>query len=98
QLERSRDVRTSSRRSPDDAARRESERRSSLSGADKLMELGGVDEEVVQILGQAAVHSPEDLVKTPIEQVASATGIDMGDLAKLRQRALSWLAQAEGSH
>jgi transcription termination/antitermination protein NusA len=88
---------TSSRRRTDDSAKRESERRSHMSGADKLMELGGVDEEVVQILGQAQVHSPEDLVKTPIEQVASVTGIDMGDLAKLRQRALSWLAQAEGA-
>jgi N utilization substance protein A len=86
---------SSSRRRGDDAAKREAERRSNMTGADKLMELGGVDEEVVQILGQAQVHSPEDLVKTPIEQVASATGIDMGDLAKLRQRALSWLAQAE---
>jgi len=85
---------SSSRRRGDDAAKREQDRRSHMSGADKLMELGGVDEEVVQILGQAQVHSPEDLVKTPIEQVASATGIDMGDLAKLRQRALSWLAQA----
>jgi N utilization substance protein A len=88
---------TSSRRRTDDSAKRESERRSTLTGAEKLIELGGVDEEVIQILGQAQVHSPEDLVKTPIEQVASVTGIDMGDLAKLRQRALSWLQQAEGA-
>jgi len=83
-----------SRRRTDDV-RREAERRSRMSGAEKLIELGGVDEEVVQILAGAQVHSPEDLVKTPIEQVASATGIDMGDLAKLRQRALSWLAQTQ---
>lgn len=87
---------SNSRRRTDDV-KRESDRRQQMSGADKLMELGGVDEEVVQILSQAQVHSPEDLVKTPIETVASVTGIDMGDLAKLRQRALSWLAQAQES-
>jgi len=30
---------------------------------------------------------------TPIEQVAASTGIDMGDLARLRQRAISWLSE-----
>ena len=45
------------------------------------------------MLNQANIHSPEDLIKTPIDQVATATGIDMGDLARLRQRAISWLAE-----
>ena len=35
----------------------------------------------------------EDLIKTPIDQVAAVTGIEMSDLAKLRQRAMSWLAE-----
>jgi transcription termination/antitermination protein NusA len=83
-----------SRRRTDDV-RRETDRRSKMTGAEKLIELGGVDDEVVQILATAQVHSPEDLVKTPIEQVASTTGIDMGDLAKLRQRALNWIAQTQ---
>jgi hypothetical protein len=52
-----------------------------------------VDEEVLGVLAQANVHSPEDLIKTPIEQVAATTGIDMGDLARLRQRAISWLSE-----
>jgi hypothetical protein len=43
------------------------------------------------------VRTPEDLVKTPIDQLANSTNIDMGDLAKLRQRAISWLSAVEGS-
>ena len=39
----------------------------------------------------------EELVKAPIESLANSTGIDMGDLAKLRQRAISWLSAVEGS-
>jgi len=48
---------------------------------------------VLGVLAQANVHSPEDLIKTPIEHVAASTGIDMGDLARLRQRAISWLSE-----
>jgi len=76
-----------------DDARKEAERRSSLSGGQQLMELDGVDEDVLGVLAQANVHSPEDLIKTPIEHVAASTGIDMGDLARLRQRAISWLSE-----
>jgi len=83
-----------SRRRNDDV-RREAERRSQMSGEQKLLEIGGVDEDVVQLLAQAQVRSPEDLVKTPIDQIAAATGIDMADLAKLRQRVLTWLAASE---
>ena len=73
--------------------RKETERRSGMSGDQQLMELDGVDEEVLGVLHTANIHSPEDLIKTPIDQVATATGIDMGDLARLRQRAISWLAE-----
>ena len=64
-----------------------------MSGGQQLMELDGVDEEVLNVLAQANIHSPEDLIRTPIEQVATSTGIDMGDLARLRQRAISWLSE-----
>ena len=64
-----------------------------LSGDQQLMELDGVDEDVLGVLHTANVHSPEDLIKTPIEQIATTTGIDMGDLARLRQRAISWLSE-----
>src|SRR5262245_14045381 len=76
-----------------DDLRKEAERRSQLSGDQQLLELDGVDEEVLGVLHTANIHSPEDLIKTPIDQVATATGIDMGDLARLRQRAISWLSE-----
>jgi len=76
-----------------DDARKEAERRSSLSGGQQLMELDGVDEDVLTVLATANIHSPEDLIKTPIETIATTTGIDMGDLARLRQRAISWLSE-----
>ena len=76
-----------------DTRRAEAERRSGMSGDQQLLELDGVDEEVLGVLHGANIHSPEDLIKTPIEHVASATGIDMGDLARLRQRAISWLSE-----
>jgi N utilization substance protein A len=76
-----------------DDARKEAERRANMSGNQQLLELDGVDEEVLGVLAQANVHSPEDLIRTPIEQVAASTGIDMGDLARLRQRAISWLSE-----
>ncbi|MEP6865604.1 MAG: helix-hairpin-helix domain-containing protein, partial [Deltaproteobacteria bacterium] len=80
------------RRSKDDL-RKESERRSAMSGDQQLLELDGVDDSVLVVLHTANIHSPEDLIKTPIDQVATATGIDMGDLARLRQRAISWLSE-----
>jgi hypothetical protein len=64
-----------------------------MSGGQQLMELDGVDEDVLNVLAQANIHSPEDLIRTPIETVATTTGIDMGDLARLRQRAISWLSE-----
>jgi N utilization substance protein A len=73
--------------------RKEVERRSQLSGDQQLLELDGVDEDVLGVLHTANVHSLEDLIKTPIEHIATATGIDMGDLARLRQRAISWLSE-----
>ncbi|HMG24265.1 MAG TPA: transcription termination factor NusA [Kofleriaceae bacterium] len=76
-----------------DDARKEAERRSSLSGTQQLLELDGVDEDVLGVLATANIHSPEDLIKTPIESIATSTGIDMGDLARLRQRAISWLSE-----
>ncbi len=77
-----------------DDARREAERRSRLSGSDQLLELDGVNDEVLSMLAQANIHSPEDLVKTPIEALATSTGVDMGELARLRQRAIIWLSEA----
>jgi N utilization substance protein A len=76
-----------------DDARKEAERRARLSGTDQLLELDGINDEVLAILATANIHSPEDLIKTPIESIATATGIDMGDLARLRQRAISWLSE-----
>jgi N utilization substance protein A len=77
-----------------DDARKEAERRSRLSGTDQLLELEGVDEDVLKLLEQANIHSPEDLIKTPIESLATTTGFDMGELARLRQRAIIWLSEA----
>ncbi len=76
-----------------DDMRREADRRAALSGEAQLLEVGGIDEEILPILKSANVHSPEDLIKIPIDQVANVTGIDMSDLAKLRQRVMSWLAE-----
>jgi hypothetical protein len=76
-----------------DDARKEAERRANMSGTQQLLELDGVDEDVLNVLATANIHSPEDLIKTPIEVIATATGIDMGDLARLRQRAISWLSE-----
>src|SRR6185503_14183212 len=47
-----------------DDARKEAERRSRLKGTDQLLELDGVDEDVLNLLAQANIHSPEDLIKT----------------------------------
>ncbi len=85
---------TSSRRRPEDQ-RRETERRASLTGEAQLMEVAGVNEEVVQILAQAQVRSPEELVRMPLEELASITNIDMSDLAKLRQRVIAYLSQVD---
>jgi transcription antitermination factor NusA-like protein len=76
-----------------DDARKEAERRGHMSGTQQLLELDGVDEDVLNVLATANIHSPEDLIKTPIEAIATTTGIDMGDLARLRQRAISWLSE-----
>jgi N utilization substance protein A len=76
-----------------DDARKETERRAHMSGTQQLLELDGVDEDVLAVLATANIHSPEDLIKTPIESIATTTGIDMGDLARLRQRAISWLSE-----
>jgi N utilization substance protein A len=80
-------------RNSEGAVKKEAERRSSMSGDQQLLELDGVDDEVLVVLHSANIRSPEDLIKTPIDQVATATGIDMGDLARLRQRAISWLSE-----
>ena len=69
-----------------------------VAGARVLLEGPGVNEEVVQILAAAQVHSPDELVRMPLEQLASATGIDMSDLAKLRQRAITYLAAVEAAN
>lgn len=71
----------------------EEDRRAHLSGEEQLLEISGIDEELLTILAQANVRSPQDLVKVPIEEVASVTGIEMSDLARLRQRAMSWLSE-----
>ena len=76
-----------------DDARKEAERRKELSGGQQLMELDGVDKDVVTALATANIHSPEDLIKTPIESIATTTGFDMGEIARLRQRAISWLSE-----
>ncbi|MBK9070346.1 MAG: transcription termination/antitermination protein NusA [Myxococcales bacterium] len=72
---------------------KEAERRSQMSGPQQLLEIPGVDEEVLGILAEANVRSPQDLVAKPIDEMAAATGIDMGDLAKLRQRAVNWISE-----
>jgi transcription termination/antitermination protein NusA len=87
----------SSPRKRSDDARREADRRQTMSTAERLMDIPGIDEGLVQLFANAGVHSPEELIKTPIDQLANATGLDMGDLAKLRQRAISWISAVEGS-
>ena len=86
-----------SRRRPDDL-KRETDRRAGLSGVQQLLEIPGVNDEVVEILATAQVRSPDELVRIPLEQLASATGIDMSDLAKLRQRAISYLSAVESAN
>src|SRR5579862_18623 len=54
-----------------DDFKKEAERRQALSGDQQLLELDGVDEDVLGVLNNANIHSPEDLIKTPIEQVAT---------------------------
>ena len=61
---------SSSRKRPDDV-KRETERRALLSGTEQLLEVPGVNEEVLEILAQAHVRSPEERVKAPIEHIAS---------------------------
>jgi N utilization substance protein A len=78
-------------------ARREAERRQGMSAAERLLDIPGIDEGVAELLGKAGVHSPEELVKARIEHLASSTMLDMGDLAKLRQRAISWLNAVDGT-
>ncbi|MCA9678299.1 MAG: transcription termination/antitermination protein NusA [Kofleriaceae bacterium] len=85
----------SSPRKRSDDARREVERRASMSADERWLDIPGVDEGLLQVFAGAGVTTPEDLIKTPIDQLATQTGLDMGDLAKLRQRAISWLAVTE---
>ena len=94
-IEAARSYLTSPRKKSDDA-RREAERRQGMSGAERLLDIPGMDEGLRDLFAAAGVHSPEDLLKTPIDQLANTTGLDMGDLAKLRQRTLSWLSAVEG--
>jgi transcription termination/antitermination protein NusA len=95
-IESARQYLASPRKRSDDA-RREAERRSAMSEAERLLDIPGLDDGLIQLLGTAGVHSAEELVKAPIDQLANSTGLDMGDLAKLRQRAIAWLAAVEGS-
>ncbi len=80
-----------------DDARREADRRAAMSSDQRLLDIAGIDEGLVHLFGTAGVKSPEDLVKTPIDTLANATGLDMGDLAKLRQRAIAWMSAVEGA-
>ena len=52
----------------------------------------------IELVGDAVGEGPaaRDLtasMQAGFDQVAAATGIEMSDLAKLRQRAMSWLAE-----
>jgi N utilization substance protein A len=87
---------TSPRKRSDDA-RRESDRRAAMSADERWLDIPGVDEALLRLFADAGVRTPEELVKTPIDQLATTTGLDMGDLAKLRQRAIQWLAAVEGN-
>jgi N utilization substance protein A len=95
-IEAARTYLTSPKKRTDDA-RREAERRQAMSSEQRLLDIPGIDEGLMTLFSTAGVRSPEDLVKTPIDQLANATGLDMGDLAKLRQRAISWLSAVEGA-
>ena len=65
-----------------------------MSGDQQLMELDGVDEDVLGVLHGRTSTRPRTSSRRRSTQVATATGIDMGDLARLRQRAISWLSEA----
>ncbi len=87
----------SSPRKRSDDARREVDRRAAMTADERWLDIPGVDESLLRLFADVGVATPEELIKTPIDQLATTTGLDMGDLAKLRQRAISWLAAVEVS-
>ncbi len=73
-------------------ARRESERRAKLSERDKLLEVRGVDEGVIESLARAGIDTVQQLAQMiSFDQVAEATGLDSMELVKLRHSAHIWL-------
>jgi len=73
-------------------ARREAERRSSLSDADKLAEVKGMTDELSGQLADGGCRTVEALARArDIGALAEATGIDEGTLVRLRHWAGVWL-------
>ncbi len=79
-------------------ARRENERRASLSDSAKLLEVEGMSEEVAAKLGAAEVHSVESLSRTrDVGGLARQTGLSRHQVAMLRHNAKVWLGELSAS-
>jgi len=76
------------------AVRAENERRAKLTPSEKLLEVDGIDEDVIATLKQGGINNIEGLGRCrDVEGTAEAAGIDAGELAVLRHRAKVWLGE-----
>ncbi len=72
--------------------RKENDRRSKLSATEKLLEVYGVDADVIAKLAGADINTIENLGRCKdVPAAAEASGIDEGQLAVLRHRAGVWV-------
>ena len=75
-------------------ARREAERRAGLTDEEKLLEVEGIDETLVEKLANAGCHSVEALAHVEnLEQVAGGVGLDAEQVRQLRHDAGIWLGE-----
>ena len=78
------------------AAKRESDRRAKLSDAEKLLELDGMDDDVLAKLAGASISRPQHLASiSALAESASASSLEPLELAKLRYHARVWLGTDE---
>ena len=74
--------------------RREAERRSQLSDRQKLLEVNGMTDELIDELGEAGFQTVESLGRTSLDRLqrsASSASMDLVVLVKLRHGAQIWL-------
>ncbi len=75
-------------------ARKEAERRASLTDDEKLLELSGMSEATVAKLGEAECYTVEGLAHhRDLERLAQESGVALDELAALRHRAGVWLGE-----